>query len=200
MRKQLILAVMVLFGYSVNFVQAQTTKRANEVKIGMGFLTDDDLANLAGSGFVYFFSGGTITYTEPTSFVAGSFSYKREVARNLMLGTVFSYQAANGGVERGNTRIGESRKRRYTVAIESDYRYISKNIFKMYSGIGIGYTFGKQDVTFNDTGIDNRSEDFSLFAFQITGIGVRVGKAFSGFAELGYGYRGMLSLGVSYQF
>jgi len=200
MRKQLIFAVMVLFGYSVNFIQAQTTKRTNEVKVGIGILTNDDLANLASDGLVYLFSGGTFTYTEPTSFVSSSISYKHEVARNLMLGAAFTYQAANGGVERGDTRIGEARKRRYTIAIESDYRYISKDIFKMYSGVGIGYTFGKEDVTFTETGIDNRSENLGLFAFQITGIGVRVGKAFSGFAELGYGYRGMLSLGVSYQF
>jgi hypothetical protein len=37
-------------------------------------------------------------------------------------------------------------------------------------------------------------------AYQINAFSLRVGKSFGGFFELGYGYNGIVNLGVSYKF
>ncbi|MFT6797792.1 MAG: hypothetical protein ACJART_002946, partial [Maribacter sp.] len=73
-----------------------------------------------------------------------------------------------------------------TIAIETDYRYISKPSFQMYSGIGLAYfTTGEYDTN---------------FSFQGTALGFRVGKKLAAYAELGFGYKGIAQIGASYQF
>ena len=73
-----------------------------------------------------------------------------------------------------------------TIAVESDYRYISKDSFQMYSGLGLAYFTADQYTT--------------NFSFQISALGFRVGKNLAAYAELGFGYKGIVHFGASYQF
>ena len=67
----------------------------------------------------------------------------------------------------------------------------------MYSGIGLGYAFMKDKYTTDDGSdeIKNSGE----FAFHINAFGVRFGKNIGGYVEVGYGYKGLVNLGVSFK-
>ncbi|MCK4288204.1 MAG: hypothetical protein KAW86_03280, partial [Bacteroidales bacterium] len=61
-----------------------------------------------------------------------------------------------------------------------------------------GYTFRK-DTYKPDIG-QEQTNNINHFNFQITAVGVRLGKSLGGFMELGFGYKGLLNFGLSYQF
>ncbi|MFT7073036.1 MAG: hypothetical protein ACJAX3_002028, partial [Patiriisocius sp.] len=73
-----------------------------------------------------------------------------------------------------------------TFALETDYRYVSKPSFQMYSGVGLAY-FTSDEYNTN-------------LSFQVNALGFRVGKKLAAYAELGFGYRGMINVGASLQF
>jgi hypothetical protein len=56
----------------------------------------------------------------------------------------------------------------------------------MYSGVGLAY-FTSDEYNTN-------------LSFQVNALGFRVGKKLAAYAELGFGYRGMINVGASLQF
>ena len=73
-----------------------------------------------------------------------------------------------------------------TFALETDYRYVSKPSFQIYSGLGVAYFTSDQ----YDTNL----------SFQINALGFRVGKKLPAYAELGFGYKGRVELGAPINF
>lgn len=69
----------------------------------------------------------------------------------------------------------------------------------MYSGFGLGYTFSNEKLSPNQSDVQSMSSKNSSFNFQVIGAGVRIGRKIAGFAELGFGYEGIINLGISYQ-
>lgn len=95
---------------------------------------------------------------------------------------------------------GELRRQFYTVALEWEYRYVNQGMVQVYSGIGLGYTIGSEELTPPpETGQAVGDGDISSFAYQINAVGVRFGKKFGGYAEFGYGYKGIVNVGFSVQ-
>lgn len=74
------------------------------------------------------------------------------------------------------------------------------NKVQLYSGLGIGYTFGSESLNpAVDSGKTTSTGTINSFAWQVNVIGIRVGKAIAGFAEFGYGYKGIVNIGLSIQ-
>lgn len=66
----------------------------------------------------------------------------------------------------------------------------------LYSTLGLGACFFSKTYP----KYPERYEQHIRLAYQITPLGIRVGKALSGFAEIGYGYKGVFCGGLSYRF
>ncbi|RLD71800.1 MAG: hypothetical protein DRJ10_19140 [Bacteroidetes bacterium] len=126
----------------------------------------------------------------------------RYVSENEMmfLGISGSYNQTVGDIYNVGQLEGELNREFITVAVEGQYRYQNMNKVQLYSGIGIGYTFGNETLnppasSGNATSIGS----INSIAWQINAIGIRVGKSFAGFAEFGYGYKGIVNVGLSLQ-
>ena len=63
---------------------------------------------------------------------------------------------------------------------------------------GLGY-FNTNSTT-NYTSKGSTQETISGVAMQFTPIGIRYGKSFGGFAEIGAGYKGVINFGVNVKF
>jgi hypothetical protein len=76
-----------------------------------------------------------------------------------------------------------------------------KNIAHKFNwGITAGYdAIISYDIKDKDT-LDGKGYSNRITNFQITAVGVRLGKSLGGFMELGFGYKGLLNFGLSYQF
>lgn len=95
--------------------------------------------------------------------------------------------------------VGELKRQFYTFAIEFEYRYRNQGVVQMYSGVGLGFTYGSETLTSTDPGVAESTGSLNQLGYQVNAIGVRIGKKFGGFAEFGYGYKGIINIGLSLQ-
>ena len=96
-------------------------------------------------------------------------------------------------------RIGSYKRTAFTVAPELRLGYGTKPFVNFYALLGLGSTFIVERIE-NDATNQKISMNDNYFTFQVTPFGIRVGKKLSGFAEIGYGYKGIMRLGASYKF
>jgi len=76
-----------------------------------------------------------------------------------------------------------------------DFCYFNRNIFTIYSSVAAGVSFLYCHADYNN----RPDETFNTFwwAYQFTAMGIRIGKDIGGFVEIGYGYQGVINLGLS---
>lgn len=66
--------------------------------------------------------------------------------------------------------------------------------------MGAGITLNKGEFEPNSTKETSIHDNSSYFNYKVTALGLRVGKKLAGFLELGFGFTGIVSAGISYQF
>jgi opacity protein-like surface antigen len=81
--------------------------------------------------------------------------------------------------------------RYYSLMPRTDYRWIARRSFQLYSSAAIGPSIGTARFE------DGSTETKVLFAFQVNPIGIRVGRGLGVFAEAGVGNNGLFTFGVS---
>jgi len=131
-----------------------------------------------------------------------SLGYNRFLSEKIKLGVSGSY--AKYTTKRDYTKHGEVVKQIkwsdsfITVMLRFDFHYVRKEKISMYSGISVGASFVKGDNISGDEDLALPSN--TLFAFHLNAFGIRFGKDLGFFLESGFGYNGIVSGGVSYQF
>lgn len=84
----------------------------------------------------------------------------------------------------------------FTTAFETKFTYIERPLVQLYAITGLGILI----VRMKDQQIINATKTYGWPTCQLTPIGIHVGKKLTGFAELGYGYKGIANFGVSARF
>lgn len=202
--KQCIVGVFTLlttFSYS-------QTQGTSEFNISLGIATLEDfrttIQDATTSLIVSAVSGDKITHTDGSSQMGYTARYSYAIKDRWILGAALTYQTIKGKILVNDIESGGSSSKVYSFGIESDYRYVSKPSFQMYSGLGLGYAFGEttfdlgNKLEFKDSKEDSSSINY--FTFHLTALGFRVGKELAAFAELGFGYKGIINAGLLYQF
>lgn len=174
-------------------------KGTNEISAGVGFLTTNDILTLGTTtAFFGVISSGNVTYSEKQLTIpAIGLGYKRALADRWMLGLDAYYQSHQSEVYINNIPDGSLRDAYFTIGVGTDFHYISTSWFQMYSGVGVAYTFN--DTQYTGTSNELSDSQTSFLNFHINALGFRFGKAFALFAELGFGYKGIVHAGVSIQ-
>lgn len=137
------------------------------------------------------------TYTSYSG--AYTLTYKYSPIKQLAIGLSLGYDAMKGEIKRKEDLAGTFKSSWVSTVLSADYVYLNKKIIQLYSGLAAGATF----VTLQDTDLKTRetaSDTQAIFNFQINLLGIRVGKALAGYVEAGFGYKGLVNAGISYQF
>lgn len=71
---------------------------------------------------------------------------------------------------------------------------------KWYSGVAPGISWQQRKEKHNDFSLEKDEFGKARFAYQVTAVGFSFGRKIGGYAELGYGYKGILSTGLKYGF
>ena len=129
------------------------------------------------------------------------FTYRHITKNEIMFwGMTVGYNQTKGDIYNVGQLEGELKRSFITVAIEGQYRYQNMKKIQLYSGLGIGYTFGSEILNPPaDSGNESSSGSINQFAWQINAIGMRIGNSIAGFIEFGYGYKGIVNAGISVQ-
>jgi hypothetical protein len=155
-------------------------KGSSEIKMAYGLGTTTDFVNVFSTVF-------TLGYGPYEKRNSGAFiiEYNYAIKDKWVIGTDFVYQQ----ITREYSDHVSEKSHNYTMAVKSDYNYISKSKFRMYSGVGLGLTMEKNR---------NPSESISHVNFHLTGLGIRLGGRLGVNAEVGFGYKGIGNVGLAY--
>ncbi len=182
--------------------QCPSYKYQPEFMVSYGMFTPSELADnwrQNGNG-----DQRSIRY-EATTTGADFFTARFFLYSCLSIGLSGGYVSEQGAVKdrygTGQVATATYNRKSVTVAVELNYIYKIKKYLDVYTFIGTGPAF----VTLTNTSVssvispggkvtESRSDGF---VFHYSPVGVRVGGRIGGFAELGYGYKGLLSGGLS---
>jgi hypothetical protein len=83
----------------------------------------------------------------------------------------------------------------FTLMPKMEITYVQHGVFAAYSAVAVGVSYLTRKV--NNANGTSEAGTLWRVGYQISLVGVRVGKNVGGFLELGYGYQGMFRLGLS---
>lgn len=128
--------------------------------------------------------------------------YRYHFRKNFSAGLDLSYQKVTNHFtyasnDSGNPeKKGEDAINMILIMPAAAFKYIHRPKFQLYGNVAAGLAIGSSEETVAD-GAPSIEDSTTGFAFQINPIGVRVGRKIAGFAELGFGYRGIITVGLS---
>ena len=181
-RIRMTLAVVIMAVASVNAQNGYM----NELSVAYGFGSNTDLASSFYKGV---FTGKQLNYWGPISL-----EYFHRLTNNnrLGLGAVFVL----GGCKWDDS--SDAKSTYITIMPAFKYNWSVRKIVSWYSKAAIGLTFHSESGLTKST---SKNDDASTtFNFQATFVGVEVGGALRGFAELGIGEQGIILAGIRYKF
>ncbi|MBO9566442.1 MAG: outer membrane beta-barrel protein [Niastella sp.] len=120
---------------------------------------------------------------------AFSLSYRYFISRRWGVGVTGVYERIEVNYK---NPAAKSTFNTIAVMANAQFNHVIRPRFDLYSRLGAGI------CNFNQSGGMGNSSD-NVFAFQVTALGMRAGGVFNAFAELGFGYEGILHAGFSLQ-
>ncbi len=191
MKKLISGLVLLSLIHSATFAQ----NKKHEIVAGYGIVSHQTLkeitvnlaVTLATVGYV-----NTIYQNGSGTFYLG---YRYHLTKGIHLGIDAAYQRINEEVNNQDEVLGNLKREYFTLSANSNFSYINKPAFQMYSTLSLGYIQGNGYYTPIEGEKD--SESTGLFGFQVNALGFRFGQNIGGFVEIGYGYKGVLNFGLS---
>ncbi len=200
MKKIFIVLIPLYFVCAAIDLQAQ--ERKNELSISYGLATINDLGEI----FSNLFADAIISAFGPDAVstdtkLSGAFllTYQHHFSNVISAGPVIGYEKLTDEISVNKSPAGKINHNAFTFAAEGRINYVNKDSFGMYLGLGAGISSISSKTTSDKAGNED-PDSSSGFTFQVTGLGIRVGDRLAASAELGFGYRGLVNLGVSYRF
>jgi hypothetical protein len=173
--------------------KAQTITR-NEIQIGAGIYANEHVVMDKLENFVRSLFGSDPKSIEPKTIANLSYYYR--IKPKIALGMGIGYNSAqNAGIHKQNTKPGYQTKMA-VMAFEMKVFHKERGNISIYSAAGFG-NFYRQDQL---TSYPDEVYSDTAITFQATPIGIRFGKKVGVFAEMGYGYKGIVNLGLTGRF
>lgn len=199
---KIIIAFSVLLVFITLDIKAQDfpSYDNNDVNISYGLFAPDQFMNVE--------SGMLNKQFEDKRYVRDGFSgmgnifltYKKlNRAETILWGVAIGYEVNKSKIYYVGQYAGELNRKFFTAAAEMQYRYVNRGIIQVYSGLGLGLTYGYE--TLSATVIHPEESNGTIIrpAYQLNVAGIRIGNKFAGFIEFGYGYKGIVNFGLSIQ-
>ena len=199
--KRLTLALAFYF-LTIGVITAQETGN-HEIRVGAGDALPVTLGHSIANSFIdgiiaslgnYTLEDNNSEFTLPM-FTAG---YRYNITDRIKIGLDVGYLRINGDLrvthnDTGEKSIIKQTTNYYAVLPSGQVSYYKKGIVNLYGSVNAGVIFGNSKR-------NSETTTTTAFAYQVNPIGIRVGKQWGGYAELGYGYKGFANIGMSYTF
>jgi len=197
---KVILFFSLLF-FSAFGVQAQSYMRSydhHDFQIGYGMFTPDQFFDVNTSMLDEQFPEKRYVRDNYSGTGALFLTY-RHIGKNenWLWGVTAGASANTSKIYNVGQYAGELKRTFISAAIEGEYRYRNQGVVQLYSGLGLGYTYGTETLTTPEQ--IATTGNISNIAYQVNVIGVRLGTKYAGFAEFGFGYKGIVNIGFSMQ-
>lgn len=175
----------------------------HEVYGGIGLLNDNQVFSMAGDLLGTVFSFGQAVQPDKYWVITPSVGYRYWFNKKVGIGMHFSFDKNSVKAivphDISTTSDDEWRIHNryfYTIAFDFNWNYMNNTICQLYGNVGMGVSL----VQFSDNKTNNPNahlKQIPFFNMHVSPFGVRIGKMVAGFAEIGWGYKGFLNVGVS---
>ena len=181
------------------FIALGAAAQNSEIRVGYGVASSNRLLNTE-HGIFGVNWGQQFADIKSVSSSSGAitFGYRYKISR-IRFGLSGAYEKVNGTFTdaAGSSAVGHHTY--WTIAADLQFSYfkLPKGIVELYWGASAGCGFVSQNIDVPNAGEQTRRR----FAYQVVPVGVSVGIPWIGaYAELGFGYRGILNLGAYVRF
>ncbi len=168
----------------------------HEIAVSYGMAPFSDVYD-AFDTFASFIGGAK--YDNETFFGPISAEYFYRVNPLIGVGGIFVYTNIKEDVLVSKVKAGERKKNFYTVMPAVKFNWMRKETMSLYSKVAVGCTFASISEELAEGNVKSDDND-TFFNFQLSAIGIEVGKKLRVFAELGYGEQGVVFAGLRYRF
>ena len=168
----------------------------HEVSIGYGTCTAPQIGTALGS---IFFSAFTFDMLDSGD-VSGDWgsvnlAYNYRLTKLVGLGLSAGYCSMNVDWK-NESLIGKQKYNYYSILPTLKLNWLNSKIVALYSKAALGITICNSKMSYADKTTADRTETDITWGFQVSTIGIEVGKRIAGFAELGFGNMGIFQVGV----
>lgn len=199
----IIISTSLLFTVTV---RAQTNK--HEIRISYSEASSlklkDDVVDGFANAIVSALSPGTNIYVQKENNHLGVFglSYRNQITDRIKVGGDLGYMKSEQifSPKAGTTNNTNDIKitQHLLIAMPAvEYSYIKTPWLNFYGSAAAGINFTSSTERLNAQAAKDSKIDF---AYQVSPAGLSIGKKLAGFAEIGYGNKGILTVGISYKF
>ena len=117
-------------------------------------------------------------------------TYSFRVIGSLRIGAQVAYSSNTQEIKKTGSEI---KNRYWTLMPNVKWNWLNLKIVSFYTRVGAGASFSKAKI-------GGQSDKSTLFAFQVSPVGVEVGGRIAAYAEAGIGTSGSLLVGARYRF
>jgi hypothetical protein len=184
--------IFVLFFLFLNIVLAQEHK--HEIKVSVGAATS---AQLRAYKDVYK-NSDKYDYEQdrPSQF---SINYDYNYRDDRSYGLYFGYDRDAEHIMAGTHDVGTLIKQEYTLGAEWSFRYVDWGWLQTYAGFGLGIVYIDAQVR-SDFGLSLEGSTSFAPAYYLKLIELKLGHRLYLNTAFGVGYKGLINLGLSFQF
>lgn len=184
MIKKLLMAAFVL---AMAVPAAAQGSRRSEVSVSYGFAPVTDWIDAYSDILTGAVSGSD---TDLTGWGAVTVGYSFRVIGSLRVGAQVVYSSNKQEIKGTSSEI---KNRYWSLMPNVKWNWLNLKIVSFYTRVGAGATFSKAKF-------GGQSDKSTLFAFQVSPVGVEVGGRIAAYAEAGIGTSGSLLVGARYRF
>ena len=189
--KKIITVVLTFFFISVSAF-SQSSSNNNEIRLSFSDGIPFELGSALGNVFVGVFTNKRVTESSGTGH--WSLAYRNYTSSRIAVGGDVTFQSVSYDFEYKNSdETGSERINFISVMPAFEFTYYQNNLIRLYGAALAGITILNMQT-------DSSDDSNVMFAFQVNPVGVRIGKQFGGFLELGAGSKGFITLGASVVF
>lgn len=198
MYKSILLFITVFLSYSTLQADSMEAEESSSLSIrhqvsaSYGFLALPAL--FQGLADVFIEENNGLTYNDKSSIMGPiNFQYQYLLTENLSMGLDVGIIVYEKEYKRGNDQIVNMKNVYYSFMPSAYYKWYESGKFNISASVAAGMVIHSQSDKV-------KTESKEYFAFQASPVVLSYGSIFKGFIDLGVGYRGLASMGLSFSF
>lgn len=191
--------ILLILLFCPALLAGQDLNKRFQIDASYGLLSSAQLGSMTEDVLVELFTLGDAVNKTNYRFLGPAFlSARYYITTWLALGLTYGIDISKADFEEDDEKIGEYVYGSNVTAFEVRFRYLNKEDIQLYSGISSGFRFGSKKnipMAYNMENVLVRQWTPHINVF-----GLSFGRNIRAFFELGFGYKGILDAGISYQF
>ncbi|MEG0648012.1 MAG: hypothetical protein RR471_12705 [Bacteroides sp.] len=204
MKKIVLLLAVLLLSSGFKSKAADWTELQHEISLSYGALPVFDLLNY----YENHFSNKSVNfYDDKGKFGSFNVSYLFYPDEMVGFGVIYSYTNSDKYIMDKTNSIGNLSNSFHSIMPSVKVNWYNYDYITLYSRINIGITIATAEANYFDESKITEKEDpyirnteiTPFFMYQVSPIGIEVGRAIAGFVEVGFGHMGTAMIGLRYR-